>query len=284
MRFLTFICCLMATSVGHAAWYQKTDGVIVDPILDTAGAILSYTGPNLQPGAMLDGEDLSSADLVDADLEGSAMSNINLSGTKMWRSDFRQANLTNGDLSGAFLFRSDLRGADMSGAVLPSADFQEVNLEGATLNSSNFQDVKLWYSNMRDTHIRNSDFSGAKLGNADLLGSDLTDTNLASAKVYRTVFHYANISGTDLTNLEFYADAEWANAFYYTDNEPIWGANMDPTFRASAGIVALSPGSSPLYPVPEPGTNLLILIACFGFAGLMQRLSRCSSKSLRKCL
>ena len=154
-----------------------------------------------------------------------------------------------------------MRGTDMTGAVLPDGDLQEVNLLGATLDSSNFQSVKLWSSDMRNTSIRNSDFSGAKLGGADLLGSDLTDTTLSSAKVYQTIFHYVNISGTDLTSLEFYDHADWTNAYYFTDNEPTWQANMDPAFRAAAGIVSLAPGTSPLYPVPEPGAIMLTAIA-----------------------
>ncbi len=261
MRFVLIVYGLFIATAVNAASYERTDGSIVNPILDTSGSILSYSGPNLTPGVVLSGENLASADLLDADLQGSDMSNINLSSAKMWRSDLRGTNLTSSDLSGVFLFRSDMRGTDMTSAVLPNGDLQEVDLLGATLDSANFQSVKLWSSDMRDTSIRNSDFSGASLGGVDFLGSDLTDTNLAAAKVYQTIFHYVNISGTDLTSLEFYDHADWTNAYYFTDNEPTWQANMDPTFRAAAGIVPLSPGSSPLYPVPEPRAIVLSAIA-----------------------
>ena len=131
MHFVLIVYGLFITTAVNAASYERTDGSIVNPIFDTSGSILSYSGPNLTPGVVLSGEN-PSADLLDADLQGSDMSNINLSSAKMWRSDLRDTDLTSSDLSGVFLFRSDMRGTDMTGAVLPNGDLQEVDLLGAT--------------------------------------------------------------------------------------------------------------------------------------------------------
>ena len=52
---------LLTGSVAEAANYQKTNGTIVDPIVDRSGIAHSYSGPNLEPGA-----DLSHANLDNA--------------------------------------------------------------------------------------------------------------------------------------------------------------------------------------------------------------------------
>ena len=67
-----------------------------------------------------------------------------------------------------------------------------------------------------------------------------------------------------LTNTQYYNDATWTDAFYYTDNEPTWGNSMDAAWRSSVGILALAP-------VPEPSTLLLALL---GLALLPRRRRR----------
>ena len=52
---------LLTGSVAEVASYQKTDGTIVDPILDRQENTHSHSGPNLEPGA-----DLSHANLDNA--------------------------------------------------------------------------------------------------------------------------------------------------------------------------------------------------------------------------
>ena len=44
---------LLSGSVAQAASYEKTDGAIVDPILDTSGSTHPYSGDNLEPDANL---------------------------------------------------------------------------------------------------------------------------------------------------------------------------------------------------------------------------------------
>ena len=59
---------LLTGSVAEAASYQRTDGTIIDPILDRSGITHFHSGPNLEPGADLSGADLTCADLYGADL------------------------------------------------------------------------------------------------------------------------------------------------------------------------------------------------------------------------
>ena len=70
---------LLSGSVAQAASYQKTDGTIVDPILDTSFSTHPYMGPNLEPGALLSSANLTDANLTNADLYGVNMYYANLS-------------------------------------------------------------------------------------------------------------------------------------------------------------------------------------------------------------
>ena len=54
---VVFLVTCITSAVTEAASYQETDGTIVDPILDTGGSLLYYSGNNLEPGADLTGAD-----------------------------------------------------------------------------------------------------------------------------------------------------------------------------------------------------------------------------------
>ena len=80
MRLVTlFLIAAFAASTVGAASYQKTDGTIVDPMLDKYGEPHSYSGANLQPGA-----DLSEAYLRYANLSGSDLSSLRNVWTINW--------------------------------------------------------------------------------------------------------------------------------------------------------------------------------------------------------
>ena len=110
---LTIILLFSATAV-DAAWYQKIDGTIVDPIQWSLGGDLPYSGNNLEPGSDLTGANLWLADLIGADLTG--------------------ADLTSADLTGALLWQADLIGADLTGALLTGAILIDANLSGSYLS------------------------------------------------------------------------------------------------------------------------------------------------------
>jgi len=83
----------------------------------------------------------------------------------------------------------------------------------------------------RDPELGRSDRGGADLGGADL--------------------HQANLSGAIFTDAEYWTTTNWAGAFYYINNVPVWDSGMDPM---ALGILALAP-------IPEPTTLLLALLA-----------------------
>jgi hypothetical protein len=94
---------LALSSGAKTAWYRRSDGVIVDPILSVSGKAHPYSGPNLQPFAIVAGAELALADLAWADLIGA---------------DMRFSDLSGADLSGAILFATDLSGAVYDGFTL----------------------------------------------------------------------------------------------------------------------------------------------------------------------
>ena len=224
-RITLTIILLLSTTCADAAWYQKTDATIVDPIQSVSGGDLSYSGNNVEVYANLRDADLSEAVLTDAAL---------------WAADLTGADLSFAWLGNAALWDVDLTGADLSFASLSGAD-----LTDAHLNSADLTDADL-----TDAHLTGADLSGAVLSGADLWSADL--------------------SGSDFSNVSYYNESIWTDAYYYTDNEPTWASGMDAAWRSSVGIVprsSLGAGS----PVPEPSTLLLALL---GLALLPRRRRR----------
>ena len=87
-RITLTIILLFSATAADAAWYQKTDGTIVDPIQVFMGGDHSYSGNNLESYADLPYADLYYADLTNADLSNAYLTNA----------DLRYADLSNADL------------------------------------------------------------------------------------------------------------------------------------------------------------------------------------------
>ena len=104
-RISLIIILLFSATAVDAAWYQKTDGTIVDPIQRRLPVGDHwYSGNNLEPGADLPYADLYYADLINADLSEAWLDNA-----YMGYADLSEANLRDADLTGA-----DLSGSDFS--------------------------------------------------------------------------------------------------------------------------------------------------------------------------
>lgn len=252
-----FLLSALAAASLHAASYQKTDGTIVDPILTWPdGTTHSYAGNDLYPTADLAGVLLNNADLTAADLAGANLSGASMGVAKLWSADLTGTDLSGADLTGARLFKADLSNADLQGADLYEADLQEAVLTGINLIGANLESAKLWRVDLQNALLWGAVLRAASLGSAVLADADLTDANLADAHLYRTSLSFANLSGTDLSNVLYHDKATWADAFYYTDNEPTWHSSMDAAWRSAVGILALDPPNA----VPEPATLLLAFL------------------------
>lgn len=72
---------VFAATAVEAAWYQKSDGTKVDPIMDRSGQVLAYSGNNLEPHALLYKANLTGALLTGALLANAGLGDTNLSGS-----------------------------------------------------------------------------------------------------------------------------------------------------------------------------------------------------------
>ena len=152
----------LSTASLEAAWYQKTDGSIADPILDLNGDPHSYSGNNLEPLAMLVGAALPGADLESAHVESATMTS---------------ADLTAANLSNAILQDLDLQNATLNGATLTGADLDSANLNNANLTGANLTEVLLY---------------DVILSGANLSGSILTSTLYYNDASWTEAFYYTD--------------------------------------------------------------------------------------------
>ena len=158
-RIILSIILLFSATVAttaDAAWYLQADGppglqTKVDPIMDTTGNVLSYAGPNVEPGANLDGQNLENADLTMVDLHSSAsLVSTNLSNAWLGMGILTGANLTNAQLNGASLTYTDLGsallvGADLTWATLSSgSSLTQANLSGAIFSDLQDYEAANW--------------------------------------------------------------------------------------------------------------------------------------------
>jgi len=158
------------------------------------------------------------------------------------------------NLRHADLYYADLRHADLRHADLAYADLAYANLENADLTYT-----KLGYIKIYNAYLGYANLGYADLGYANLEQADLTNADLHHASLENADFTEANLSGSNFSAVFYYPNSTWTDAFYYAENEPIWGTGMDEAWRSSVGIVEISSlgeGS----PVPEPSTLLLALL------------------------
>ena len=93
--------------------------------------------------------------------------------------------------------RCDLSNADLRGRNLRRSDLREANLSGADFSNS-----YLRYSNFRNANLQGTKFIKANLIGANLRGTNCTGANFAKARLPRTKFRYAILRDTDFSNAD----------------------------------------------------------------------------------
>ena len=259
---------LITASLAEAASYQKTDGSLVDPILDNWGTTHWYGGANLEPFANLPYADLSYADLREANLEGATLTEAYMSNAKLQNADLSGADLTGANLYRVNLHAGNLTGANLTGAAVLEANLTNANLtnanltdanltgaedDGANLTDANLTEADLTRANLAATNLTRANLTGANLPDADLneanlrtavlTGAILTNVNLGSAILYRAdltgvdltgadldsgSLGLANLSGTNLTSATS-LDTTYGSPFYY--DSTILPAGFDPVAK-----------------------------------------------------
>ena len=116
-------------------WHGDPDGVCADLInVDLRGVNLSNVDLTLA--------DLSYADLIGVDLRGVDLSYADLFCADLRYTDLRDVDLFGANLRLADLFCADLRGSDLSNADLKYADLRGTDLRGANLRGARLDNVK----------------------------------------------------------------------------------------------------------------------------------------------
>ncbi len=237
MRLFTlFLLATLVATSASAAWYQMTDGTIVDPIQTISGGDLAYSGPYLKSGASLNGAFLESANLTNADLYGAHLYDANLRSANLTGANLEGALLTHGNLESANLTNADLEGANLSDANLRSANLTGANLFGDILTKANLEGA-----NLSNAYLRYADLEGANLSDANLRSANLTGANLYDADLTNATFSFGTILFDEQTVAQHGFDAAGLRAKL----EGYWSAN----------------NANNLTIVPEPTTLLLALLA-----------------------
>ena len=155
------------------------------PALGSAPPCKPGSGPHPRRLGGLTAESLRSpasvrcAYLVEANLAGADLAQIDLSG----------ADLDHANLRGA-----DLTQADLTGATLRQADLENAELTQATLNGASFEGANLAHAKMIQAEAKGTSFDGADLSNVDLTQGTLTGA----------VLDHARLGGVDLTQAELH--------------------------------------------------------------------------------
>jgi uncharacterized protein YjbI with pentapeptide repeats len=111
------------------------------------------------------------------------------------RPDLTWADLSDADLTGTHLSNAILLGANMDGADLSYADLSDANLIGAHLS-----DAILLHAHLGGANMWGANMGGADLRGADLRGANLRDANMTKVILRETVF--ANVDLASVIGLE----------------------------------------------------------------------------------
>ena len=114
-------------------------------------------------------------------------------GCELFYANLRGANLSSANLISANLFHADLRGANLTDAYLMhsylnSADLTDAKLEGADLTYADLNSADLSAANLVGANLTNANLTNAYLSGANFGGANLTHAKLNNAEVIDTYF------------------------------------------------------------------------------------------------
>jgi uncharacterized protein YjbI with pentapeptide repeats len=168
--------------------------------------------------AALDGLNLGTRNLCEADFAGASLVGANLAQANLERASFYCADLRDSDLTGAKLVRADLRGASFKGARLARAVMDNADLRAAMMMYVGVDGIQVL--DRERTHkgttagvdfsncsMKGVSFGNAKLDGADFTGAILQGANFKGAKLTNASFKSAVLTGVNLKDLIVPPDA-----------------------------------------------------------------------------
>jgi len=162
---------------------------------------------------------LQGANLSEANLQRAKLSTANLQEANLMMADLQEANLSEANLQEANLVWANLRGTNLSRANLQKAELDQsiflntnlnnANLRGAQMIDVNLQDTSLYKADLQGANMLRADLreagwlnmanlEGTKLNSANLRGVSLENMNLRGAELYMADLREAILSGTNL--------------------------------------------------------------------------------------
>ena len=147
----------------------KETKVEEDTSFDVAGMLAGHSewlqsGGTTGTKAVLEGQDLSGADMPRVNLSGATLRNVILSTANM---------------RAAILQSVDLRGSVLSGADLTDGDLTSSNLRRADLSTAKLTNTKLAGTDLAGASLRGAAMEGTDLRGANLLDADIASTDLS---------------------------------------------------------------------------------------------------------
>jgi hypothetical protein len=167
-------------------------GKVASPIpIDIQSALTVIGRRNSKQESLEKSLDLSSSNLIGANLIGTDLARAdligaNLIGADLARADLIGANLIGANLSRAYLSEANLSRAYLSKAYLTQAFLIRANLSGVNLSGADLSRANLSEANLSEADLWTVDLRGADLSDGNLSGADLVGADLRGAK-YLTV-------------------------------------------------------------------------------------------------
>ena len=97
-----------------------------------------------------------------SDVSEAFLQQVDLSGAKLLRANFRSADIRGGSFVGSQLKFADLTSANLRNADLQKADLQSANLQDADLFGADLRKADLTGAHLAKADLRNADLQGAK--------------------------------------------------------------------------------------------------------------------------
>ncbi|MGW1962657.1 pentapeptide repeat-containing protein [Streptomyces sp. NPDC001935] len=154
---------------------------IEDSLIHQVQTALARQSPAFQSGKEIDAERMERIAPRDTDAPAANLEGADLSSAMLQQADLRRANLAGANMSSADLRMADLRGANLTGADLTSAD-----LRLADLRDTNFEAAILVSADMRGACIRGSNLRGASMTSIDMRGVRMTDSAPVDSRLAMT--------------------------------------------------------------------------------------------------
>ena len=138
-------------------------------------------------------------------LDGSDLSDAQLSGTDFSSTDLRGTKLTKSNLSKSALAR----------AMLDDSEAADSNFEKALGYRTSFVNADLANANFLKSEMQRADFTGAILTNANFEKSELGRVNFSDADINGTDFRYSNLARADFRTAIFETPIDFTGTYLY---------------------------------------------------------------------